>query len=743
MSPTTLQNCEDEPITIPGSIQSHGLLFTLHPETLEIEQATENCETILGSPAAELLGMYLTDLVIPSHKERFLRLVKEAAENYVNPFVIEFIKNDGSTLECHGIANFLEDNQLVLLELEPTSLEDSVGDSLENYFQLIQNSLNQSSSLTEVNQIADLMADRVQRFTGFDRVMIYRFAPDYSGEVIAEAAAEGMEPYLGLRYPATDIPAQARELYLRNWVRLLKDVDSETSPIFPVKHPRLHKPTPLDKSVLRSMSPIHLQYLRNMDVAATLTISLIIEGKLWGLIACHHRTPRFVSYGIRATSSLYGVVMSAQLARAERASLNQAQADGEQAISKLISKLNPLSSLESAFATCLPDLLAIFNADGAAFISDQRMICHGDTPDKPLIENIIQEIRDLSGDQLIQTSKLSRDFPKLLDSPTKTAGLLAIPLGLKTSLLVFRNQQTADIRWGGDPSAPKVRDSQGRLTPRESFAEWIEKIEGQSEPWPPYTPFLADELRSGLSSFALSKNRVLESTNEELQHFATVIAHEVKSQLQPPLMTLSLLKEKNLGDTMSEMVELGSNALSTLAEFTTEMLNFSQIESSTSDLDEVDLNQVVRMATEQAIRALSSEHLNYQIAQLPFRRASRSQSQHLFSNLIRNSIIHGPDKGQEDFLIKIGSEGEGDNTVFYVRDNGRGIDPKDQDNIFKYFYRGKNSTSRKGSGIGLGFTRRLLEKTGDRIWVVSEPGQGTTFYFTLGRESRRSTAEEA
>lgn len=375
------------------------------------------------------------------------------------------VKSDGDILRCNGIAHVIDDD-ITVLELEPLALECYLGESLENYFQLVQNSQRLSSKLSDVEEIASLMAGKVKAFTGFDRVMIYRFSEDYSGEVIGEAREEEMESFLHLRYPATDIPEQARALYLKNWVRLLRDAEAEVSPLVPVVHPQLNASTPLDKSVLRSISPIHLQYLRNMGVRSTLTISLIDNGKLWGLIACHHRTPRFVSYGVRATSSLYGVVMSAQLSRAEQATTKAEQTSREQAIARFLKNLDPLETLEQSFSKSLPFLLKIFDAHGAAFIGREKSLTNGSSPPISKLRVLTEKLVKTNADHIVITDTAHSDYPDLADLTPTAAGFIAIPLGHRSWLMIFRNERKMSIRWGGNPHQEKKHDDLGRLTPR-------------------------------------------------------------------------------------------------------------------------------------------------------------------------------------------------------------------------------------------------------------------------------------
>ena len=227
-------------------------------------------------------------------------------------------------------------------------------------FNSYRGSLERVEGAESIDEIAALMAEEVKHFTGFDRVMVYRFAEDFSGEVIAEEREEEMEPYLGLRYPASDIPPQARELYRTNLVRLLRDVDAEPVAIMSSNGVADAAKLDLGKSVLRAMSPVHLQYLRNMGVASSLTISLISGGALWGLIACHHREPKFVSYGVRATASFYATVMGAQIETKRASFAERAAARARELAGKVLSGIPGHVELEDCLGEMLPDICKVF-----------------------------------------------------------------------------------------------------------------------------------------------------------------------------------------------------------------------------------------------------------------------------------------------------------------------------------------------------------------------------------------------
>ena len=728
-----LEQCEAEPISTPGAVQSHGLFLVLDSDTYLIEQVGVNLIDLLGLEPADVVGRPVSDLIVEADVERALSLISQADSTFVNPFSISLCHADGEPHAFNAIAHSIEGG-ISILELEPLSIQVVEDGSLEAYLHLVQGSLGSTDELGSVEGIAASIARRVKEFTGFDRVMIYRFAPDFHGEVIAEELEEGMEPYLHLHYPASDIPPQARALYLENWVRLLYDVDAPAAPLYPAQHPRFDTPLPMNRAVLRAMSPYHLQYLRNMGVRSTLTVSLIVGGRLWGLIACHHRTPHFVSYGTRATVSVYGVVMSGQIARTEKAHYQKALSSGSQALHQVLKSLDVRNNLVEEICPHLQEIREVFEADGVIYLDEEVMESSGSCPAADSIREALPCLAKRSGGESVISSSVKEDWPELSDPLPAGAGFIAIPFGIDSWLLMFRQEMISTVRWAGDPGRPVEISGDGVLNPRASFSEWRQEVKGQSLPWPEHTGILIDELRGGLAGFLVEKTRHLESVNQELQHFAGVIAHEVKSEIQAPLMALGIVSEIPAvaeSKRVAELISISSASLKTLAAFSSEMLDFAKADSANQELEEVDLKELVDQVRHQMERSTGTEEksLNVVVVDTPRIITSRGQLHYLISNLIRNSVIHGPMDGQSDFMIEVGTTpGLG---AFFVRDNGRGILEEDQERIFEYFYRGSTKNERPGSGIGLGFARRLLERGGGRIWVESKPRLGASFYFTL------------
>jgi len=727
-----IDDCAHEPIHIPGSVQPHGVLFVLETERLEILQVSSSSKALIDREPAELPGTEFLSLVPAEARSAVERLVRNAATTYVNPFRVPVAVGDEAKF-FDGIVHVLETGETVVeLERDPESPRDLEStEGLDNYLQIVHRSLAELSGVCHARDIAAVMAREVKGFTGFDRVMIYHFAPDYHGQVIAEAKEPEMEPYLDLHYPASDIPPQARELYLKNPVRLLQDVHASPVPLVPALHPHSGAPLDMSRAVLRSMSPIHVQYLKNMGVASSLSISLVVDGKLWGLIACHHRTPRFVSYAVRATASLYAIVMSAQL-KAKQASLeNLRMSSARRMALDLITGLKDYSDPVGSLGVTLPALRDLFKADGAAVLSQQGIRAEGSAPGDLELISLRQQLEKHRTEGIVITHEAPSLFPTLTEGLPRAAGLVAIHLGEQAWLALFRDEAVQRVKWAGDPAHAKSRDASGTLSPRSSFAAWQETVRGQSLPWPDSTTTLTTEVRSGILELVRKRNILLERSNQDLRRFAGIIAHEVKNQLQSGIMALSLLEsgKEGMDPVVAQLAGLASTSLTNLAKFTNDMLEFSETEMN-STIEDIDFAKMAREVVEQLEASGRMEGVEIQILSLPRIRGPRSQMEHLLSNLVRNALTHARSESKH-LRIEIGArENASEGTVIYVRDDGRGIPPDKRDKIFEYFFSDRPNKS-KGTGIGLAFCAQVVQRLGHRIWVESEPQAGSTFYFSV------------
>jgi chemotaxis family two-component system sensor kinase Cph1 len=719
--------CEKEPIRFPGTVQPHGVLMVLDAG-LNILRISDSSSRHLGRDAQSLLHTPFLELFPAIDRQAIQDSIRCTGPEGANPFPVR-LEVGGESRFFDGSARVGPDGS-ILVELESNprlGVFPAIG--LDHHLDMIGRSIALTSGFNDTTAFARVMAHEIKALTGYDRVMIYQFLPGFHGHVIAEALEEGMEPFLGLHYPASDIPAQARELYQTKRVRAVCDVNAVPSPVIPASGPEDACPLDLSHSTLRSLSPIHIQYLKNMGVQSSLSVSLVVDDELWGLILCHHRTPRFLPYALRSTARLYGTVMAA-LMEAKRNNLSKERIAAAQGRAlALLTGSREVAGLEGDLFTMVPKLMEFFGATGGILFSHTRILSTGATPDETAAGLLRDELQRQKASAVIVTGHAAADFPSLSSSAATASGLVAIHLGMEW-LVLLRGEVTRLVAWAGDPREPKHIDATGNHAPRKNFGRWLEEVRGESEPWPEETETLAIEIRAGLLEIIQRKNAALARTNDDLRRFAGTVAHEVKNHLQTGTMALDLVQELSsaqLPPELRQIVSLGRERLSNLGSFVDELLAFSKTDIS-SDMTLIDLHGVATAIVRELEDARLTANARIHVAPLPQVWGHETQLRHVVANLVRNALVHAGD-GLQTLNIEIGFRTDHGTGVVYVKDDGRGIPPHQREKIFEYFFRGAVESG--GSGIGLAFCHQALDRMGQKIWVEDAPPRGSAFCFTV------------
>jgi chemotaxis family two-component system sensor kinase Cph1 len=508
-----LTNCDKEPIHIPGLIQPHGVLlaFTDDPSRI-IVNASRNTLELLGRPAEELLGMPITELLGEPQLRKLLEHDDRTPDTAQLRYSSLNIPVNGLAAQFTAIIH--ESDGLLILELEASQNEQDAGLNDFEWIQTFFTRIKQAANRTEASQIA---AEQIKIMLEYDRVMVYEFDSNWNGKVIAEAKNRGLEPFLGHHYPASDIPKQARALYLRNWLRTIVDVHYEPVEVIPALNPLTEKPLNLSLSVLRSVSPMHIEYLHNMGVGATMTISLIHNQQLWGLITCHHYSAKYVSHRVRKLCNFLGAFFSNEFY--QRQQLDDYEA--ELRLKSIASRISALfigdlgeERVHEALAGEQHTILELMEATGAAVMYGGKLSLFGNTPGGEDIRQLHEWTLRRLEDKVFYSSQLSLDNSEAHAYKHEASGMMFLPLSEDNQdfIMWFRPELVRVVDWAGDPAKSVIQENDGvRLSPRKSFEKWRQVVAATSMPWKPREI----RLLSDLKAISLQRSRVQLQQAEE------------------------------------------------------------------------------------------------------------------------------------------------------------------------------------------------------------------------------------
>jgi two-component system, chemotaxis family, sensor kinase Cph1 len=723
---------EYQTIQYPGSIQPHGVLLVLSQPDLYIQQISQNSQQHLDKLPSELLGQPLSSLFGISQAEAIQQCLSEI------PGVTNHLKIvvpcPGADRLFDGIAH--HHDGLIILELEPSSTQKHL--SFTDFSHWVRDAMSQIQAKSDLSEFLQMAVATVQKITGFDRVMAYRFDEDGSGCVIAEVKDDDLLPYLGLHYPAGDIPEPARDLYNCCQLRHIPNLTAKIVELIPQENPLSQAPVDLSFASLRSFSDCCAEYHQNMDVASIMVISLLQEGKLWGLISCHHQTPKHVPYEIRKASEFFAQIVSLELA----AKVSNEELDYQVKLrslqSEFIESISQAKNFIDALVYPAPRLLDLVSAEGAAVILGDDITLVGKTPDAAAINTLTQWLEtQILDEKLFHTDSLPKLYPAFHLKDT-ASGLLLLRISQvrRYYILWFRPEVIQMLNWAGNPD-----HANHTLSPRKSFESWQETVRFTSLPWKNCELDSALALRNAIIGIVISKideltkiNLELERSNRELASFAYASSHDLKEPLRGIYNYSNILLE-DYGELLDEE---GKDYLKTVTSLSLRMetlvnalLKLSQLGQAELNLQPTDLNILVQETIEIFLASRPDSQFEIQVPRsLPSINCDSVLVNEIFANLITNAFKYSD---RTDGIIEISYLESGNSTpVFYVRDNGIGIKPHHLESIF-YLFKRLHSQERYGGGAGAGLAiaKRIVERHGGNIWAESIFTQGSTFYFTL------------
>ena len=725
-----LTNCDREPIHIPGRIQSHGFLIVIdHDGYIRFE--SENTAAYLNKVPPGLLGKHISELEPligrnepPDFINRLIVFGKVNGFEQTNPF-----NTDIYGKPFHLIVSASAD--YYLLEFEPAK-----SDSTNDVQRAIGKSISEMLADKNLNHLMKNSALQVKNIIGYDRVMVYKFADDGHGEVVAEAKNEELPSWLGLHYPASDIPKQARELYKLNLTRLIADVTTASSAILTAAD----NETPLDLtySQLRAVSPIHIQYLKNMGVHSSFSISLIYKNELWGLIACHNYSPRYIDYRSRESAKLIGQILSSALEFRQDEENQQLHERYKSAVDQLSRLMLKDNSIDYALTGHAVTLLNAVDATGAVLLFENNVTRLGTTPDLSQINDLVKWIKNNVTEAFFYTDKLSERFAEAGIYRNVASGIMVATLSreLGEYVIWFKPEQLQTISWAGNPEKPVTVDASSGLahiSPRNSFEEWSQTVTGTSVSWSNEEVKSVVRLRSEITYAVNQKagairvlNEKLKQAYEELDTFSFTISHDLKNPISTiKSFTQILMRDKDMKPQSLKILERINNGADKMNNMINEVLDYSRI--NRTDLVKIDIDPapIIQDIVRDLLMVYDIDENSVYIGDTPKIQGDPVMISQVFANIISNAIKYSSKAGAPKVSI---AGTETDTEVAYaITDNGLGIDIKQLPKIFELFNRLDNVGDIEGSGVGLAIVKRIIEKHRGKIWIDSELGKGSTF----------------
>jgi len=728
-----LTNCDKEPIHIPGKVQSHGFLIAVDKSTYTISYISENALSFLNSSPKELLekpvsiiNNFINPRATEFDIEDLLKLgIVRQSFDAISPYPVKI--NDQP---FYLIISSSENEWL--LEFEPLTLQYDI----QSLIGRAASAMLQGKTVTALLERA---ASEVKKLINYDRIMIYKFLDDGHGEVVAEEKDSNLEPFLGLHYPASDIPQQARALYKLNLIRLIADVNTEDSPIITFKE---NQPLDLTNGSLRAVSPIHIQYLKNMGVHSSFSISLISKGELWGLIACHNYTPKFIDYKAREGSKLIGQILSSALEYRQDEENSEIVVRFKNTADILTAHLNRDKYLADALIDHDINILDVTMATGAALIFENEIKTIGNVPSKDEINELAEWLKSSSDESIYYTHRLSEIFSPAKQYKNIGSGILSCLLSkeLNEMIIWFKREQIATVNWAGNPNKETIQPTENgllSLSPRKSFEIWSQEVNNTSERWLPEEITSVLRIREIIIADVNKKaneirllNEKLQSAYEELDTFSYTISHDLRTPLTSIKTYAELiLKNKSIDDNARKMLSRILSGADKMNFLIKEILNLARVGRSDVHFEKVNIQALLNEVIAEVTAAYNMDKVELILGQLPDLKGDRIMLIQVFTNLLTNSVKYS--SGVEKPKIEISAYIDGDETIYYVKDNGIGIDNRYYDRVFELFKRMDNAKDIEGTGVGLAIVKRIIERHNGRVWFESKLNAGSTFYIAF------------
>ena len=744
-SPQLNENCADEPIHLIESVQSFGYVIALNPADKTIQVVSSNIRELFKVDIVPGKTLITELFTIPNPEAHTFKTIFEAVKGgkVRHAYQWQFAQNalwlEDWEKEGSGVA--YESNGLLVIELEPTPQL-----SYEAAQQWVPMDMDLRALLPDVDDrdsigdVADSIARYFQDYVGFDAVMVYQFDDDYCGEVIGEATESENKSFKGLKFPATDIPQQARELYLLNRVRCVLDVNEAAIPLLPRIEESERPPLDLSMSMVRSVSPTHITYLKNMGVRSSFSVSLVFEGKLWGLIACHSKQPIYVDQKKRLVCESLGHLYAWQLHTKTLHEKKELFQNRQRSLNNIVHQLTSYSNPLDAIREKEKELLQVADSCGMAVITPSSNYFVGKTPSESTVMKLLEKFATPNSEQSVTLNRLAEQVTESCNlNSIRGMYISCVSAKLGYYTVWFREQRDKTIRWAGRDAAKQ--DKLKSLTPRNSFELYLQSVADESVDWTEDDKLIIEGFDHLFIPYALSLKSSLDKQINKLEEldkakdqFLASISHELRSPLNSIVgwTDLALMDVDNV-DRMKDALGVIKRAASTQAALINDILDLSRIISGTMKLSthslkithsisEVAKSFEAGFAGKNIQLSINCEDEHTQIL------GDNLRIKQVINNLLSNALKFTSKGG----TVHIKGRREHSNYLFKVKDNGKGMTREQISHVFERFYQGKNEHNKNGLGLGLSIVKSLVEMHGGEIYAESDgPDTGTTFFVSL------------
>ncbi|WP_343686731.1 ATP-binding protein [Chryseobacterium gleum] len=722
--------CHEEPIHIPGSIQSFGYLIGIDAELHTITFFSRNISDLfkIGN-SEELFGRKLTDF-----QESFQGIIDSEIYTSLDKFTRRSNETYFDKIFINGKEyhfSVFRSELYIFLEFEAVLINPNkrISNKYDNFY-IIDNE----------KELWNHLLETLSKVVNYDRMMVYKFMMDGSGKVIAEKKNENMESFLGLHYPESDIPKQARNLYLKKRKRIFSNVYADTVPVLSKSPDHID----LTFSASRAMSPVHGQYLKNSGVASSFSVSIIIDDHLWGLVTCQNVEPKHIDLEDRVQAGIFtALAANAYSSFKSKSELNY-RLELNEKMSQLKTEFLKHNILFDSLIECKEEIRNLPEADGLAIVSEENVITDGSTPDLESINRIVKWALDTTTERIYVSRSFLKDRGEELGLSENAAGIIIyfIEREKNEMLIWFRKEFDEHINWAGNPEKTISVFSQNgeekqMISPRTSFRIFTENIKGHSKRWNSRNISAVQAVRdliletSHKNYNAIKRlNDELKKVNEELDSFSYTISHDLGTPLTVMKLNAQMLLGNLTDDSGKSKTKINTiiEEIDNMAEMMHDVLQLSRAKYSEIQLENLKTVHTIEKISENAKMTYGSPNSEIIIKECPDVLADKTLLHQVFLNIINNAVKYSSHKDVPKVEIE-GTE-DGQTIIYRISDNGIGIPEEEKHKMFKIFNRMDNAKKFKGNGVGLSIVHRIMKRIGGNVDYESN-NEGTSFILTF------------